>query len=99
MISFEEAQEMGKRIRAEEKRIFEMRKKTRDEELRKMGIDPDTRKHTKPKHDHPSTPDDGFITVLYIIGMVGSLIFKDFWVAWIGLTILYSRFITRHNND
>ena len=99
MMSFEEAQAMGKRIREEEQRRFEMRKKIRDDELRKMGINPDVNKFIKPKYDHPSTPDDGFVTVLYVIGMVGSLIFKDFWIVWILLTIGYGKFITRHDND
>ena len=99
MMSFEEAQAMGKRIREEEQRRFEMRKKIRDDELRKMGINPDTQKFIKPKHDHPGTPEDGFVAILYIIGMVGSLIFKDFWIAWIILTICYGKFITRHDND
>ena len=99
MISFEEAQAMGKRIREEEERIKKMLDETRKSELRKQGIDPDAWKPVKPRHDHPSTPDDGFITALYIAGMVGSLIFNDFWAGWILLTILYVKFITRHNKD
>ena len=99
MISFEEAQAMGKRIREEQERIRHKLDETRKSELREQGIDPDAWGPVKPRHDHPSTPDDGFVTILYIIGMIGSLIFKDFWIAWIILTILYSKFITRHNND
>lgn len=99
MISFEEAQAMGKRIKEEQDRIQKMMDETRKAELRKQGIDPDSHKSVKPRYDHPSTPDDGFVTVLYIIGMVASLIFKDFWIAWIMLTVAYSKFITRHDND
>ena len=98
MMSFEEAQAMGKRIREEQQRNFEIRKKIRDDELRKQGINPDVQ-IIKPKYDHPSTPENGFVTVLYIVGMVASLLFKDFLIPWIGLTILYSKFITRHDND
>ena len=99
MMSFEEAQAMGKSIREEQERIKKMMDETRKSELKKQGIDPDAWKPIKPRYDHPSTPDDGFVTVLYIVGMVASLIFKDFLIAWIGLSILYGKFITRHNND
>ena len=99
MMSFEEAQAMGKRIREEQERIQKMVDETRKSELRKRGINPDVYKPTKPKYDHPCTPDDGFVTVLYVIGMAASLIFKEFWIPWIILTIGYSKFITRHDND
>ena len=99
MMSFKEAQEMGRRIREDQERTKKMMEETRRAELRKQGIDLDAWKSVKPKYDHPGTPDDGFVTVIYILGMVGSLIFKDFWMAWIVLTIGYGKFITRHNKD
>ena len=99
MMSFEECQELGRRRRQEKEELRKRQEQIHREELIKRGINLDVQQFTKPKYDHPSTPDDGFITVLYVIGMVASLIFKDFWIAWIGLTILYSKFITRHDND
>ena len=99
MMSFKEAQAMGRRIKEEEKRIFEIRNNIRNEELRKMGVSHTAQKMVKPKYDHPSTPDDGFVTVLYIVGMVASLMFKEFWIPWILLTVGYTKFITRHDND
>lgn len=99
MMSFEEAQELGKRIRAEKEKRYKIMEQVHQEELRKMGINPDTQKFTKPKYDHPNTLEDEFVTVLYVIGMVGSLIFKDFWIPWFILTIVYGKFITRHDND
>lgn len=103
MMSFEECQEWGRRMRAE-KEVFEKKQmEIRNRELRKQGIEPSTKKSIVSKkpheYDHPSTPDDGFVTFLYIIGMIASLIFKDFWIPWIMLTIAYGKFITRHDND
>ena len=99
MISVKEAQEMGKKIKEEEDKRHKKMAQIRDNELRKMGVDPKAKDNIKPKYDHPSMPDDGFATVLYIVGMVASLIFKDFWIPWIILTVVYEKFLTRHNND
>ena len=102
-MSFEECQEWGRRMRAEKEAFAKKQMEIRNNELRKKGIDPDTIKPIRNKqpheYDHPSTPDDGFVTFLYIIAMVGSLIFKDFWVLWILLSVAYGKFITRHDND
>lgn len=99
MLSFEQYQEIGKQVRAEEAKIKAMQAKVREEELRKRGVNPNQQITEKPKYDHPCMPEDGFITVLYILAMIASLIFKQFWIAWIGLTIAYVKFITRHDND
>lgn len=99
MLSFEQYQEISRKIREEEQKRQERLELIRKEELRKRGVDPDLQPPIKPKYDHPCTPDDGFITTLYIVGMIASLIFKGFWILWIVLTIFYVKFITRHNND
>lgn len=49
--------------------------------------------------DHPNTLEHGAATILYVAGMVGSLIFKDFWIPWFIFTIIYANFITRHDNN
>ena len=99
MMSFEECQEWGRRRQQEKESLRQKQEQIHREELRKRGVNPDVQQIVKPKYDHPSMPEDSFVTVLYIIGMVGSLIFKDFWIAWIGLTAAYGKFITRHDND
>ena len=99
MMSFEECQEWGKRMRAEKEAFNKKQEEIRMAELKKNGIDPETLNVPEPKWDHPCTPDDGFVTVLYVIGMIASLIFNDFWIAWIVLTAAYGKFITRHDND
>jgi hypothetical protein len=103
MMSFEECQEWGRRMRAEKEALSKRQEEIRRGKLSKQGINLNKINSIKNKqpweYDHPSTPDDGFITFLYIIAMIGSLIFADFWILWIGLTIAYGKFITRHNND
>ena len=46
--------------------------------------------------DHPDTMENSTATVLYILVMIGSLIFNDFLLMWIVASIIYFRFITRH---
>lgn len=45
--------------------------------------------------EHPDTMSNGYATVLYIVVMIGSLIFKDFWLIWIAATFLWVKHITR----
>lgn len=99
MLSFEDYKEIARRVNESKKEREELLKKWRYEELREMGIDPDKQEHVKEKYDRPGTPDDGFVTILYVIVMVASLIFKDFWIIWICITIAYFKFITRHYDD
>ena len=99
MISFEECQEIGRKNREEKEALNKKMAEIRNVELRKMGVNPDNQKNVKPKYDHPSMPDDGLVLILYIVSMAASLIFKDFWIAWIVLTIAYGKFVSRHDND
>ena len=99
MFSIEEYQELGKQMREQRRKDQEYIESVRRSELSKRGIDLNTQNISKPQWDHPCTPSDGFGTVLYIASMIGSLIFKQWYLGWIVLTILYIKFITRHNND
>lgn len=99
MMSLEECQKWGKKIREEKESLLIQNEKIHHEELIKKGINPDLQKSVESKQDHPLAPSDSVATVLYITGMIGCLIFKDFWIPWIILTILYGKFITRHDND
>lgn len=99
MLSFEQCQEMGRKIREEEKQRNEELARIRNEELKKMGVNPDVQKHEKTKYDHPCMPEDGTVIILYIVAMAASLIFKDFWILWIALTAAFGKFITRHDKD
>ena len=48
-------------------------------------------------HDHPNTMENGPATILYIFTMIGGAIFNDRWLIWIIATIIFIRFINRHN--
>lgn len=103
MISREEAQEWGRKMRAEKAEFEKQQMEIRRNELIKQGINPDTHKPIRDKqqheYDHPCMPDNGFVTVLYILGMIGSLIFTQWYIAWFALTVWYGMYITRHDND
>ena len=46
--------------------------------------------------DHPNTMENSTATLLYLIVMIGGVIFKARWLIWIIATIIYFKFITRH---
>ena len=46
--------------------------------------------------DHPNTMDDTAATILYIVVMLGGLIFNDRILIWIVATIIYVGFRNRH---
>jgi hypothetical protein len=47
--------------------------------------------------DHPNTMENGQATIFYILVMLGGLIFNDRWLIWAVATIIYLKFITRHD--
>lgn len=47
--------------------------------------------------DHPSTMENSTATVLWIVAMIASLLFKGGWVLCILETVAWWKFITRHN--
>lgn len=98
-MSFEECQEWGRKKRSERAALEAKCREINRQERIKLGLEPYQPQAQKPKYDHPCTPDNGFVTVLYILGMIGSFIFKQWYIAWFALTVWYGMFITRHDND
>ena len=98
MMSFEEAQEWGKKRRAEEAARNARLANIRNEELRKIGVDPNAQQ-SKCQYEHPCMPSSGAMTILFIAGYIGCFLFKSWWVGWIVLTILLGKYISRHDND
>ncbi len=47
-------------------------------------------------YDHPNTMEDSSAIILYIVVMLGGVIFIDRWLIWIVATVIFVRFITRH---
>ena len=74
----------------------------REEEARKkriaLGYPAEPQKEKEEKHyDSPNTMSEGTATVLYIIAMAISLIFKEWYLIWGCATFAYFCFMTRHN--
>ena len=99
MMSFEEAQEWGKKRRAEEAARREMLSNIRNEELCQMGVRPTVQGSDKPQYEHPCMPSSGAMAVLFILGYLGCLFFNGWWVGWIMLTVLLGKYLSRHDND
>lgn len=96
MISFEEAQEIGRKNREEQAKREKIMKEAHEKWLKDQGLVPPQK--VEVKYDHPCMPEDGFVTFLYIVGMIGSLVFKQWYIAWFALTVWYGMFTTRHDN-
>jgi hypothetical protein len=47
--------------------------------------------------DHPNTPENSTATIFWIVALVIGSIFHARWMIWIVSTIVWLRFITRHN--
>ena len=99
MMSFEECQEWGRKRREEEQALRERQKQIHEEELRKMGIDPNSLKTPRPQYEHPATPEKGIVVLLFIAGYVLSFLFKPWWLGVTVMTILLCKYVTRHDND
>lgn len=96
MISFEEAQEIGRKNRELKEKEAKLIQEAHEKWLKDQGLMQTPK--VEVKYDHPCMPEDGFVTLLYIVGMIGSLIFTQWYVAWFALTAWYGMFITRHDN-
>lgn len=48
--------------------------------------------------DHPSTIENGTATFFWIIIMIVSMLFDGGWILCILETIIWAKFITRHND-
>lgn len=47
--------------------------------------------------DHPSTIENGTATFFWIVSLLVGAIFKGGWSIWVVSTIIWWKFITRHN--
>ena len=98
MMSFEERQEWGKKMREEKEALNKKMEEIRKEELKKQGICFDTYKDITPQYDSPYALENGEATVLWLIVAIGAFIFKDGWMISIIATIIWLNHIIRHIN-
>lgn len=79
-------------------------RRLRIEEIRAKGLEPlfdedgnSLVPEKKPTYDHPNTMENSTATILWVVVMVVGSIFKGNWVIWIVATVIWAKFITRHN--
>ena len=67
-------------------------------EMEEKGIKPfESKPAPKPYCDHPDTMENSTATFFWVVAMVVGAIFKGNWVIWIVSTIIWLKFITRHD--
>lgn len=98
MLSHEDYRKIFDEVDKKFKEREEKQDKERLEELAKKGIfPPDPSTYPKKYCDHPNTMENSTATVLWIVVMLVGSIFKGNWVIWIIATVVWAKFITRHN--
>lgn len=95
-ISHEEIREIFDEV---DKKFAERDKKRAEErcrELERLGITPISA--PKKHFDHPNTMENSTATFFWIVSLAIGAIFKSAWAIWIVSTVIWWKFITRHND-
>lgn len=98
MLSYDEIrkgfEEVDKKFEEREKKYAEMRR----QEMERRGITPfESRGSDKPHFDHPNTMENSTATFFWVVAMVVGALFKGGWLIWTVVTLIWIKFITRHN--
>lgn len=98
MVQWEDIIEERKKHKKEEEECQNEIDKLWEEEYKRRGVWP-VEKQEPPKQtwDHPNTMENGTATVLWIVVMLVGSIFKGNWIIWIIATVVWAKFITRHD--
>lgn len=104
MITFDDMIKEREKHKEEEKEFQRELNRLRIKELRDKGLEPmfdedgnsliPAKKET---FDHPNTIENSTATFFYIVVMLVGSIFKGNWVIWIIATVIWAKFITRHD--
>lgn len=98
MLSYEDQRKIFDEVEKKSKEKEERREQERLKELADKGIvPPDPNSYPKKYCDHPNTIENSTATFFYIVVMLVGSIFKGNWVIWIIATVVWAKFITRHN--
>lgn len=98
MPTMEEMRKYTEKYKKEREELNKHLEKSRLKELEAKGIKPfDNSQVSKKYCDHPNTIENGTATFFYIIVMLVGSIFKGNWVIWIIATVIWAKFITRHD--
>ena len=100
MTSFEEMQKIGAQRREERRKNEERWDTMRRQELSKMGIQiqESNKQDIHGDCDHVNTLENGSAIIIYILVMIFGSIFNSRWLIWIVATLVFSNFISRHDN-
>lgn len=98
MPTMEEMRKYTEKYKKEREEFNKHLEESRFKELEAKGLKPFDESQVPKKYcDHPNTMENGTATFFYIIAMLVGSIFKGNWVIWIIATVIWAKFITRHN--
>jgi hypothetical protein len=98
MPSYEEMRKIFDKVEAERKEREERRYQERLKDLEKKGLKPfDVSRVPRERCDHPNTMENSTATLIWIVSMIVSMLFKGGWVLCIIETIIWLKFITRYS--
>lgn len=98
MPTYKEMQELMEKRKIEEREFEQKIKEMRRRELEAKGLKPFDISQIPPQRcDHPNTMEDSTATILWIVIMIISLLFKGGWILCIIETLIWLKFITRHS--
>lgn len=98
MPTYEEMRKYTEKSKKEREEFKKKLEESRFKELEARGIKPFDKSQVPKKYcDHPNTMENSTATFFYIIAMLVGSIFKGNWVIWIIATVIWAKFITRHD--
>jgi hypothetical protein len=98
MPTIEEMRKYTEKYKKEQEEFNKRLEESRLKELEAKGIKPFDESQVPKKYcDHPNTMENSTATVLWLVVMVVGSIFKANWMIWIIATVLWAKFITRHD--
>lgn len=98
MPTVEEMRKYQEKYRKEREDFNERLEEVWIKDLEAKGLKPFDKNQVPKKYcDHPNTIENSTATLLYIVVMLVGSIFKGNWVIWIIATVVWARFITRHD--
>ena len=98
MPTMEEMRKYQEKYKKEQEEFNQHLEELRLKELKKRGLKPfDTNQVPKKHCDHPNTMENSTATFFYVIVMLVGSIFKGNWAIWIIATVVWAKFITRHD--
>lgn len=98
MPTVEEMRKYTEKYKKEREEFNKHLEESRVKDLEAKGIKPFDESQVPKKYcDHPNTMENGTATFFYIIVMLVGSIFKGNWVIWIIATVIWAKFITRHD--